>query len=320
MIRTILLAGAALSALACVPAAAQQNSFRLCTGGEAGNYFKAGHILKSKVTGTTIEPVLTQGSLDNLDKITAGQCDGGFVQSDALLVYSSRNARALSSIERAGVLYQEHAHLVCNRAAKLDRIVDLGKSHTVAVGPDGSGARTTWEALVLADKKRYAPVQIDTRSGVRALSAVADGSQVQCLLWVGALGSSYLKNDAQQHGDRIVLVSSKDRDMPGAAKDGRGQPVYAYGEIPAGTYPRIQPGGVVYGTQAVDTIAVDALFVASVAWIDANSGTYDRVLRGFSAAKPAITELVKPKWVARSAGPGQFLLSGAQPAPLGELT
>jgi TRAP-type uncharacterized transport system substrate-binding protein len=212
-----------------------------------------------------------------------------------MLVYSSRNAQALSAIERAGVLYQEHAHLVCNRGSGIERVTDLTKKHTVAVGPDGSGARTTWEAFVLADKKRYAPVNVDTRSGVRALSAVSDGSQVQCLLWVGALGSSYLKNDAQQNGDRIVLAGTDDWDMGKVARDGRGKEVYGYSEIPSGTYARIQPGGALYGTKAVKTITVDALFVANVGWIDANAGAYDRVLRGFAAAKPAITELVTPK-------------------------
>lgn len=295
MFRSLLIAGAAFSALACSPAMAQQPAFRLCTGSDAGNYFKAGHLLKKVATSLKVEVVPTQGSLDNLDKVTKGECDGAFVQSDALLVYSSRNAQALSAIERAGVLYQEHAHLLCNRGSGVDRVTDLTNKNTVAVGPDGSGARTTWDAFVLADKKRYAPVQVDARSGVRALSAVADGSQVQCLLWVGALGSSYLKNDAQGQGDRIVLAGTDDWDMGKVAKDARGKEVYGYSEIPSGTYPRIQPGGTLYGTKAVKTITVDALFVTNIAWIDANASAYDRVLRGFAAAKPAIAELVTPK-------------------------
>ena len=278
-----------------VTAFAQQPAFKLCTGGEAGNYFKAGHLFKSKLTGTKLEVVPTQGSLDNLDRMVKGECDGAFVQSDALLVYSSRNAQALSAIERAGVLYQEHAHLVCNRSAEIGRVTDLTKKHTVAVGPEGSGARTTWDAFVLADKKRYQPVNIDTRSGVRALSAVADGSQVQCLLWVGALGSSYLRNDAQGQGDRLVLVGTDDWDMGKVARDGRGKEVYGYSEIPSGTYPRIQPGGTLYGTKAVKTITVDALFVTSVRWIEQNERAYDGVLRGFAAAKPSIADLVTPK-------------------------
>lgn len=291
-----LVAGLSLAAAFAIPAFAQTPTFRLCTGSEAGNYFKAGHILKSKISsGAKIEVVQTQGSLDNLDKVTKGECDGAYVQSDALLVFSSRNAQAISTIERAGVLYQEHAHLLCNRGAKVDRVTDLTNKHTIAVGPDGTGARTTWDSFVLADKKRYQPVNIDTRSGVRALSAVADGSQVQCMLWVGALGSSYLRNDAQQQGDRIVLVGTDDWDMGKVAKDGRGKEVYGYSEIPADTYKRIQPSGTVYGTKAVKTITVDALFVANVNWVNANERSYDTILRGFAAAKPAIAKLIEPQ-------------------------
>jgi TRAP-type uncharacterized transport system substrate-binding protein len=267
--------------------------FRLCTGGEAGNYFKAGHILKSK-SGAPIVVISTQGSLDNLAKVTAGECDGAFVQADALMVYSSKNAQALSSIERAGVLYEEHAHLLCNRQSGVSRITDLTSKHTVAVGPDGSGARTTWDAFVIADKKRYAPVSVDTRSGVRALSAVADGSQVQCALWVGALNASFIKDDAQKHGDRLALVGTDDWDMGGVAKDSRGVAVYGYGEVPADTYPRVQPGGTLYGTKPVKTIKMDALFVANVNWINANERAYDGLLRSFAAAKPGIQAIVNP--------------------------
>ncbi|QRE76500.1 TAXI family TRAP transporter solute-binding subunit [Methylobacterium aquaticum] len=289
-----LLVASVLAMSAASAQAADAPTFRLCTGNEAGNYFRAGHVLKSKASSLKVEVVQTQGSLDNLDKVVAGQCDGAFVQSDALLVYSARNAAALSSIERAGILYQEQAHLLCNRSAKIGRIVDLTKANTIAVGPDGSGARTTWDGFVLADKKRYAPVQIDTRAGVRALSAVADGSQVQCMLWVGALNASFVKTDAQAQGDRIVLAGTDDRDMA-HTRDARGQLVYAYGEIPAGTYPRIQPGGTLYGTKAIGTISVDALFVTGLAWVNANERSYDALLRAFAAAKPAIATLVQPQ-------------------------
>lgn len=279
-----------------VATAASAQSFKLCTGRDDGNYFKAGHMLKSKLgKGVEFDVVTTQGSIENLDRITRGECQGAFVQSDALLVYSSRNGKAISTIERAGVLYQEQVNLLCNRSLKLGRIVDLTKANTVAVGPDGSGARTTWDAFVLADKKRYSAVQVDTRAGVRALSAVADGSQVSCLLYVGALGAPFLKSDAQMQGDRVVLVDSYDRDMPGVAKDARGAAVYTYGKVPSGTYPRIQPSGAVYGTKELDTMQVDALFIANADWISANETAYDRILKGFAAAKPGIEKLAHPE-------------------------
>jgi TRAP-type uncharacterized transport system substrate-binding protein len=290
-----LLAAAAMGIAAAAPANAEATKFKLCTGNSQLNYFKAGHMLKSKSSAAQVEVVETKGSLDNLDKVTSGECDGAFVQSDALLVYSNRNAKAISSLERAGILYQEQAHMLCNRNLDLGRMVNLTKSHTVAIGPEGSGAHTTWDAFVLADKKRYSQVNTDNRSGVRALSAVADGTQVQCALIVTALNSPFIKGDAQQHGDRIVLVGTDDRDMTTVAKDARGQYVYSYGEISAGTYPRIQPSGAVYGTKAIGTIQVDAVFVANVNWINDHEREYDALLRAFASAKPEIQKLAQPQ-------------------------
>ena len=60
----------------------------LCTGNSQLNYFKAGHILNSKSSTAQIEIIETKGSLDNLDKVTNGECDGAFVQSD---VHSPRD-------------------------------------------------------------------------------------------------------------------------------------------------------------------------------------------------------------------------------------
>ncbi len=78
-------------------------------------------------------------------------------------------------------------------------------------------------------------------------------------------------------------------------RDARGQLVYAYGEIPSGTYPRIQPTGALYGTKAIGTIAVDALFVTGLAWCERERALLRLVLRAFAAAKPAIATLVQPQ-------------------------
>jgi TRAP-type uncharacterized transport system substrate-binding protein len=281
------------AALLAFSTAATAAPFKLCTGNSQLNYFKAGHILKSKAPN--VEVVESKGSLDNLDKVTSGQCDGAFVQSDALLVYSNRNARAISSLERAGILYQEQVHMVCNRNVAFSRMVDLNQSHTVAIGPDGSGANTTWAAFVLADKARYGKVNTDTRSGTRAISAVADGSQVQCALIVTALNAPFIKDEVQKSGDSVILVGTDDRDMTKGAKDARGQYVYTYGEIPAGTYPRIQPAGTVYGTKPVGTVQLDAVFVANTSWIENNEKDYEAILRGFTNAKPEIAKLAQPR-------------------------
>lgn len=274
--------------------AAEKPKFRLCTGNSALNYYKAGHFLKKQAGNVAVDVVETKGSIDNLDKMSAGECDGGFVQSDAMLVYSGKNAAAISGMERAGALYREQVHLLCNRKVfNESRMVKLTKDHRVAVGPEGSGANTTWAGFVMADKKRYGPVATDTRSGERALAAVADGSDVTCMLVVTALNSAMFKQNAQALGDKVVLVGTDDRDMA-HTKDAKGKTIYEYGEIPADTYPKIQPSGTVYGTKAVPTVQLDAIFVANTSWINANEKAYDSLLAAFRNALPEITALAKP--------------------------
>lgn len=275
--------------------AAGPTHFRLCTGASTLNYYKAGQYLKKHSTSVPIDVIETKGSIDNLDHLIAGDCDGAFVQADAMLVYANRNAKSISQIERAGVLYQEQAHMLCNRKANLGNISYLTKDMTVAIGPDGTGAHTTWDAFVLANKARYGGVRTDERSGQRALAAVSDGTDVTCALVITALNSAFVKEQAQKLGDNIVLINTDDSDMPKVAKDGRGQPVYKYSEIPADTYPKVQPSGTVYGTKKVGTIAIEAIFVASTGFISGHEKEYDKVLSAFSNAKPDIAKLAEPQ-------------------------
>lgn len=285
------LAALALVAFSALSFAAEP--FKLCTGSSKLNYYAAGQHLKRHAGN--VQVIETKGSLDNLDKVTAGECDGAFVQNDALLVYSQRNANAISALQRAGVLYQEQANLLCNRKAYTSaRMVDLNSNFTVAIGPQGSGANTTWAAFVAADKARYGKVRTADLTGTLALSAVNDGSEVQCALIVTALNAAFLKNEAPKYADGIVMVETDDRDMTKNAKDNRGQPVYTYGEVPAGTYKGIQPSGF-FGSKTVATIQVDAVFVANRDWIAAHQGDFEKIVDGFANAKPDIAKLVQPK-------------------------
>ena len=291
--KKIIIALLATAAFTAATLSAEAAPFRLCTGNAKLNYYAAGQHLKRHAKD--IEVVETKGSLDNLDKVTAGECDGAFVQSDALLVYSQRNAKAISALQRAGVLYQEQANLICNRKAYTSsRMVDLNPSFTVAIGPEGSGANTTWAAFVAADKPRYGKDRTSDLSGTLAISQVADGSEVQCALIVTALNAPFLKNEAPKYAESVVLVATDDRDMTKNAKDSRGQPVYTYGEIPAGTYKGIQPSGL-FGSKAVETIQLDAVFVANRDWMAQNSAAFEKIVDGFANAKPDIAKLVQPR-------------------------
>lgn len=264
---------------------AQPATMKLCTGGEQGNYFWAGNnIAKHSAGRVNIEVISSQGSMDNLERLMSNNCDAAFVQQDALLVYNNRNARALNNFERVGSLYKEYVHLVCNRDARIKRVTDLNSKHTVAIGPLGSGSNVTWEGFVLADKKKYGQVKTSPITGMRALAAVRDGTDVQCMIFTAGLSSTYVKSDIQSAGDKVALIPADDSDFDNAV-DPKGKKIYTFHNIPGGTYPKLETGWL---GGKVSTVAVDAVFVISSSWIEKNERAFDYLMRGMNNALPEI--------------------------------
>jgi TRAP transporter TAXI family solute receptor len=255
---------------------------RICTGGEQGNYYWAGNHIDVQAKGALkIEVVSTKGSMENLEKIASGDCDGGIVQSDAFVVYQKNNPTAEMKLERSGVLYPELVHLMCNKKAGISKISKLTVKHTVAIGPIGSGSAVTWQGFRLADPERYGKVRTVPLSGERALAKVADGTDVQCMMFTAGLKTQFVSEIAGAYADRVELVPTDDRDMKDIKDNGAQR--YEYSEIPSRMYKLndcMRCG--------VDTIAVQALLVVNTAWVDENEKQYNKLLEAVRAALPGI--------------------------------
>jgi len=245
----------------------------------------------------------TEGSMDNLNKVLSGECAGGFVQSDALKTFQDQNAAAISQIKRVGPLYQEYVHLLVNKkwAEKngVKSIKDLKDGTRVAVGADGSGSAITWSAFVNASKagwfkgKKYDKISPVPSADYSDLMAANDGKDIQAVLWVSSFGAQFVKKDAAEF-ENLVLLDAADKDFS-EAKDAAGDAIYSFTEIPAGTYPKSLPSGSLWGTKAVETIGIDAVFVINQKWAAANREAYTKLLRGYNAARTDIKALVGQK-------------------------
>jgi TRAP transporter TAXI family solute receptor len=262
---------------------------RLCTGPDGGNYqLAAQEVTKWLRDRLDVRLVETKGSVENLDRLGAKECDVAPVQDDAFRVYKVKYARSAGDLERAGPLYREYAHLVCNRASGVSRVTDLmSKSHGVAIGPNGSGSSVTWDSWVLADK-RYAEAPTFPLAGQRALEKVRLGTEVQCMIFTAALNSSFVRGFVNAAGAEVHLVRANDGDFDNA-KDEKGKPIYQYVDIPGGTYPKIQDGAF---SSSVRTVAVQAVWVARTEWIEANERPYNWFLEAKTRAEPAIRKIV----------------------------
>jgi len=286
---SILVGGVAIVALLaghCTANAAPKD-MRICTGGESGNYFFAGSHIAAQAKGSVnVDVVSTRGSMDNLERIEKGECNAGIVQSDAFLAYQRAYPKSTLKLERSGVLYNELVHLICNRSAKVGKITKLTPQNVVAVGRNGSGSAVTWDGFISVDQKRYKPVQTVPLDGERALAKVADGTEVQCMLFTAGLNTPFVKDTVTAYKDRVELVPTDDRDIKDA-KDPKGNPLYSYDAIPSGMYP--VNGGLFNG---VDTISVKALLVVSSDWADQNDREYNKFLEAVRKALPAIKQRV----------------------------
>jgi TRAP transporter TAXI family solute receptor len=280
----VLLTTTALSAYA-----ADKPTMRLCSGPDGGNYQRAAQEIvkqgRDRINFTIID---SKGSMDNLDKLAAGECDAAPVQNDAFRVYKQKYQKDAGALERAGPLYREYVHLICNRKADVGRVVDLRAGKVaVAIGPSGSGSSVTWDSFVLADK-RYEKTPTVPLAGLRALEKIKIGDEVGCMLWTSALNSGFMKNDGNAAGEYVHLVKADDGDFANA-KDERGTPIYHYADIPSGTYPKIQDG--TFGS-SVATVAVEAIWAVRGGFSDQNERPYTWFLEAKNKAAPTIKQLV----------------------------
>lgn len=277
MIRyTPILAALLLNSAVTIPTQAQTEPLRLCTGGKNGKYFQTGSEIAAALRGTVAVQVLeTNGSLDNLRKLEAGECDAAIVQADSYGDYTATNPVSKLNIERLTPLYNEYANLVCNRSLGINAVRDiLGKEVTVAVGPQNSGTAVTWRSLV-KQAPDYAAITTDSDPiSNRTIAKLADATEIQCALFISGLkAGTILEAEANGNGN-IGLVSFNDGSFDDVL-DPKGKRVYENANIPGGTYPSLQNYGMFGGQSDIPTIRVGAVLVANVTWADANASAYD---------------------------------------------
>lgn len=267
-------------------ALAQEVGLRLCTASAIGNYYASGQEIarQVKLGGITVELMETDGSMDNLNRMAANECDAGIVQVDAYLVYQEVHKEERLDIRRPQHLYDEFLHLVCRMDSGIDTIEDLvrrAQSHTLLVGPPRSGSAVTWESITLMDAS-YSEVKTGEQGGKNALELVQD-AEASCLIFVSGLRSEY-SSMIDQSGSQLKLVTIDDGDLSKAKF--AGHPIYTFKDISAETYPNLQAGGV------VESLSVRAIFIVNSAWAEAYPNAFNILFNGVERATPVIQQRV----------------------------
>lgn len=272
-----------------------QDSIRVCSGGEKGNYFASVQFMQDQADGSIdIQNVSTKGSWDNLQRLSAGECDAAIVQADAWVTWNKENGAL--NLDRIDTLYSEYVHMFCNKALDFDSVTDLAgrKDLTVAIGENGSGTAVTWRAMGFEDdsySNTKGPKTVPY-GGIVALTKVKDGSDVDCALFVSGLKSASMM-EVDKQADSIALVPFNDYDF-NDAKDPKGKALYEFVDIPCGTYPNMAPCGL-FGDVDVETIALKATLVVRTDWVESHQDGYGKFVEAQLNAQPFIRQKVQPK-------------------------
>jgi uncharacterized protein len=251
------LAASAIVAAALVGSAlAQQQFFRIGTGGTAGTYYPVGGMIANAVSSSSIvsTAVATNGSVANVNGIAGGQMESGFSQADvATWAYTGtgiwEGRGKVEDLRAIANLYPESVHLVVRKGLNVKSPADL-KGKRVSLDEPGSGTLVNARAILAAYGVQERDIRPEFVKPNQAAEKLRDGS-VDAFFFTGGYPAGAITELASAAGGiELVPIAG-----PEAAKLRETAKFFAPDEIPAGTYKDIP---------AVPTVAVGAQWVTSV--------------------------------------------------------
>ncbi|GAA1981421.1 TAXI family TRAP transporter solute-binding subunit [Kitasatospora viridis] len=217
------------------------------TGVPTGVYDTYGKLLRNylrnSMPGLDLRLDNTQGSVDNLERVTSGQDAFAFATADAVADYPGQGR--LRAIAR---LYDDYLQLVVPAGSPVHSVADL-RTMRVGVGQPLSGVNLVTDHLLNL-------VGINPDTGIRpyplgvdaAATELAQG-KLDAFFWSGGLPTGRLTDLAKSFPIRIVPLGDLTDRLHAAYPDSA---AYRTAVLPDGIYP---------GTQAVLTMAVPNLLI-----------------------------------------------------------
>ena len=287
------------------PASAADQVLRVCAGSPTGNYTFAANEISKRLNGvfTDVEIIETGGSLDNLRRLMAGDCDMGIVQSDVNDLFRMENPKALGELDKFANLYTEYVHVLCPVNSDWDSISDVGNNNgKLIVGPDGGGSAETWRALRTANTAYDKSERIPDSVGIEAARKVKDSNDT-CMLWVSGLNSpdmqaaNLMSVNTRDREPALRLIDVDDSDFK-EIKGSDGAPMYHFEKIirrdpgqKPGVYNNLIDDG--WGEDSVEVPTVDALLIARKDFKMSNSVS-SRLVIAIEDASPTIWNRTNP--------------------------
>lgn len=233
---------AALLAAGCAPPPPSwaERPVRLAGGSATGVYDDYGQRLTEALSADVdadVRLLETNGSVDNLRRIGAGDAELGFAQSDVVAdaVSGTGEFDEPLPIRAVARLYDEYVHVVVRADSAVRSISDLA-GRPVSLGARGSGVSVVAKRVLAASEIETAAVD-DRQLGLDASIAALDESRIDAFFWVGGLPTPGIERLAADREIRLLSIGADAVERAGLAHPG----VYRPAEFPVGAYGGDQP-------------------------------------------------------------------------------
>jgi uncharacterized protein len=236
-------------------AMAQQQFFRIGTGGTAGTYYPVGGMIANAISTDKLvsTAVASNGSVANVNGIIGGSMESGFSQADvATWAYTGtgiwEGRGKVEELRAIANLYPESVHLVVRKGLGVKSPADL-KGKRVSLDEPGSGTLINARVILAAYGVTEKDIKAEFVKPNQAAEKMRDGS-VDAFFFTGGYPAGAITELASAGGGiELVPITG-----PEAAKLRETAKFFSVDEIPAGTYKDIG---------AVPTVAVGAQWVTS---------------------------------------------------------
>ncbi|WNI18380.1 TAXI family TRAP transporter solute-binding subunit [Actinacidiphila sp. ITFR-21] len=232
--------------------------------------------LRTALPGVRVNLMQTEGSVDNIKRLVAGDADFTIAASDAVADYQGPGRKDLRACAR---LYDDYVQLVVPQNSPVRSARDL-RGLRVGVGQAGSGviliARRLLMAAGLDIDKDIDPFPV----GIDQAPAMLAGGRLDAFFWSGGLPTAPVTKLSTTMGIRLVQLGDL---VPRLHTMGRKMQYYRQAVMPADAYPSAQDG------RAVATVAVANLLVTTDR---ADTGLVERLTRAVIDSRDVIGKRV----------------------------
>jgi uncharacterized protein len=276
---TALTLGAGLASLTGRAAHAQQQFFRIGTGGTAGTYYPIGGIIANAVSTDKIVATAqaTNGSVANVNAIAGGSSESGFSQSDVATwaytgtgLYEGRGK--VEQLRAIANLYPETVHIVVRRSANVKSIADL-KGKRISIDEPGSGSIINAKVILAAYGIKDGDYRVENLKPGPSAEKLKDGGLDAFFITGGYPLAAVTELATTTQVDLLPIEGAVADRLRGSFK------FFAADQIPDGTYKDVKGVKTVsVGAQWVTSAAVPADLVYAVTkalWSDKSRAALD---------------------------------------------